>query len=65
MKRFATATALVCIITATVLAGDIPSVPAPPPSPPSAAAEGDMGAGGFAQQITDELVLALFGIFAG
>jgi hypothetical protein len=66
MKRFAMAIALVCVLVGTCFAGDIPGVPAPPP--PSAApaeTEGDMGGGGFAEAITDEFVLAIFGVFAG
>jgi len=66
MKRFAVAIALVCVLVGTTFAGDIPSVPAPPPPAPAfAETEGDMGAGGFAEEITDEIVLAIFGIFAG
>ncbi len=53
----------VCFCRNCCSAGDIPSVPAPPPPGPSAT-EGDMGAGGFAETITDEFVLAIFGIFA-
>ena len=66
MKRFAMSIALTCVLVGTSLAGDIPSVPAPPP-PIAAPAEteGDIGAGGFAEEITDEIVLAIFGIFAG
>jgi hypothetical protein len=66
MKRFAMAIALVCVVAGTSFAGDIPGVPAPPP-PIAAPAEteGDMSAGGFAEEITDEIVLAIFGIFAG
>lgn len=64
MKRFALAIALVCVLAGTSLAGDIPGVPAPPPPGPSAT-EGDMGAGGFADAITDEIVLAIFEVFAG
>ncbi len=66
MKRFAMSIALTCALAAVTFAGDIPMVPAPPP--PAAApaeTEGDMGAGGFAEEITDEIVLAIFGIFAG
>ena len=63
MKRFAIAIALTCVLGSSVLAGEIPSVPAPPP--PGAEAEGDMGGGGFTEEITDEIVLAIFGIFAG
>ena len=65
MKRFTMAIALVCVITGTVFAGDIPSVPAPPPPGPQATNGGDMGGGGFTEAMTDELVLAIFGIFAG
>ena len=64
MKRFALAIALVCVLVGTALAGDIPSVPAPPPPAP-AETEGDMGGGGFAEAITDEIVLAIFDVFAG
>ncbi|HKR60787.1 MAG TPA: hypothetical protein VJS64_13785 [Pyrinomonadaceae bacterium] len=63
MRRFATAIALTCVLAATVFAGDIPMVPGPPPPTPSANAPGDMGGGGIAQEITDEIVLAIFGIF--
>lgn len=64
MKRFAMAIALVCVFAGTSFAGDIPSVPGPPPPAP-ATAEGDMGAGGFAEEITDQIALAIAGIFAG
>ena len=63
MRRFATAIALACALAATVFAGDIPMVPAPPPATSPAASDGDMGAGGIAQEITDEVVLAIFGMF--
>ncbi|MGI8918324.1 MAG: hypothetical protein ACR2H6_06950 [Pyrinomonadaceae bacterium] len=66
MKRFAIAIALVCVLAGTAFAGDIPCAPVPPPPAASPAeTEGDMGAGGFAEEITDEIVLAIFGIFAG
>lgn len=64
MKRFAMAIALVCVLVGTAFAGDIPSVPAPPPPGP-AATEGDMGSGGFAEAITDEILLVIFDVFAG
>lgn len=66
MKCFAMAIALTCLLAGSTLAGDIPTVPGPPPTPaaPSANVDGDMGAGGFTEQITDEIVLAIFGIFA-
>ena len=66
MKRITLAVALVCVLVGTSFAGDIPCAPVPPPpAPASADTEGDMGAGGFAEEITDEIVLAIFGIFAG
>jgi hypothetical protein len=65
MKRFAIAIALVCVLAGTNLAGDIPSVPAPPPVATQAETDGDMGAGGLTQEITDEIFLTIFGIFAG
>jgi hypothetical protein len=66
MKRFVIAIALTCVLSGSVFAGEIPSVPAPPPpAPASAETEGDMGSGGFAEEITDEIVLAIVGIFAG
>ena len=63
MKRFALAIAFTCALAATSIAGDIPMVPGPPPAP--AETEGDMGGGGFAEAITDEIVLAIFNAFAG
>ena len=66
MKRLVIAIALTCVLSGPVFAGEIPSVPAPPPpAPASAETDGDMGAGGFAEEITDEIVLAIFGFFAG
>ena len=64
MKRLALAIAFTCALAATTFAGEIPSVPAPPPPAP-AETEGDMGGGGFAEAITDEIVLAIFDVFAG
>ena len=64
MKRFALAVVLTCVLANLGIAGDIPTVPAPPPPAP-AETEGDMGAGGFAEAITDEIVLAIFDVFAG
>ena len=65
MKHLVIAIALTCVLGGSVFAGEIPSVPAPPPPAPAAETEGDMGAGGFAEEITDEIVLAIFGFFAG
>ena len=67
MKHFVMALAMTGLLAHCTLAGEIPStdyVP-PPPPPPAAETEGDMGAGGFAEEITDEIVLAIVGIFAG
>lgn len=69
MRRFVMALAVTGLLALSTRAGEIPStdfVP-PPPPPPRAASQtgGDMGAGGFAEAMTDELVLAIFGIFAG
>jgi hypothetical protein len=64
MKRFAMAIALICVLMGTSFAGDIPGVPVPPPPVP-AETEGDMGSGGFTEEITDEIVLVIVGIFAG
>ena len=67
MKCFAMAVALTCLLAGSTLAGDIPTVPGPPSTPaaPLANTEGDMGAGGLAEQITDKVVLVIFGIFTG
>ena len=66
MNRYLTTVVLALALSMSAFAGEIPSVPGPPPTPaaPSANVEGDMGAGGFTEQITDEIVLAIFGIFA-
>ena len=63
MKRIAMAIALVYVLVGTSFAGDIPGVPAPPPPAAPTETDGDMGGGGFAQEITDEVVLAIFGMF--
>ena len=69
MKDIVKAIALTCVLGFPALAGEIPtggftSPPPPPPAPAPAATDGDMGGGGFAQQITDEIVLAIFGFYA-
>lgn len=66
MNRYLTTVVLALALSMSAFAGEIPSVPGPPPTPaaPSANVDGDMGAGGFTEQITDEIVLAIFGIFA-
>ena len=63
MKRLAIAIALSCVFAGSASAGEIPSVPAPPPAAAPTETDGDMGAGGFAQEITDEVVLVIFGMF--
>ena len=68
MKHFVMALAMTGLLAHSTLAGEIPStdyVPPPPPPTASAETEGDMGSGGFTEEITDEIVLAIFGIFAG
>jgi len=68
MKDIVKAIALTCVLGFPALAGEIPTggLTSPPPPPPAASpvATGDMGGGGFAQQITDEIVLAIFGFYA-
>ena len=67
MKCFAIAIVLTCLLASSTVAGDIPTVPGPPPptpTPASACVDGDESAGGFAQQITDEIVRAIFGFYA-
>lgn len=67
MRRFVMALALTGLLALSTKAGEIPSTDfVPPPPPPSPTQTGgDMGGGGFAEAMTDELVLAIFGIFAG
>jgi hypothetical protein len=65
MRRLILTLVFVLTISGSVIAGDIPSVDYVPPPPAPTETEGDMGSGGFAEEITDEIVLAIFGIFAG
>ena len=69
MRRFVMALAVTGLFALSTQAGEIPSTDYVPPPPPPAAAQaetdGDMGAGGLTQEITDEIVLTIFGIFAG
>jgi hypothetical protein len=67
MRRFVMALAVTGLLALSTKAGEIPSTDfVPPPPPPSATQTGgDMGGGGFTEAMTDELVLAIFGIFAG
>jgi len=66
MKCLVMAFALTFVLAGTGFAGDIPSVPGPPPTPATAPAEnaGEVPTVGLAQQITDEIVLAIFGFYA-
>ena len=65
MKHFVMALAMTGLLAHCTFAGEIPSTDYVPPPPPPAAAPGDMGAGGLAEEITDEIVLAIFEFFAG
>ena len=69
MKHVSMAIALACLLCFPAIAGEIPTggfVP-PPPPPPAAIADnnGAISTIGLAEQITDEFVLVIFGIFAG
>jgi len=68
MRRFAMVVVMSVLLAFSAFAGEIPSTDFKPPTPPTGSStshEGDMGSGGFAQEITDEVVLAIFGFFAG
>lgn len=69
MRRFVMALAMTGLLAHFTFAGEIPSTDYVPPPPPPAAApaatEGDMGSGGFAEAITDEILLVIFDVFAG
>lgn len=70
MKRLVAVGFLICTVSVSTLAGNIPTsdVVPPPPPPPGAAqgvnGPGEIPTGGFAQTITDEFLLAIFGMFA-
>ena len=62
MKRFLMATAIACAISATTLAGDIPSDGAPTPPPPqtsSTSSLGEIPSDGEAITISDAALSAL------
>lgn len=78
MKRFVMAITLTCALSTSALAGNIPTdgVASPTPPPPPGAAQvanakgdipsvpGEVPTGGWAQKMTEEFLLAIFGIFA-
>ncbi len=74
MNRILTTFALTLVLFVSALAGEIPSVPGPPPPPPAtsqADSDGDIPSvpgniptDGLAEQITDEFMLIIFGMFA-
>jgi hypothetical protein len=68
MKHFMTAIALVCLVSATAVAGDIPSVgitsTTPDGAQPSSTAPGEIPTGGSSYEIT-ETALDLIQMFLG
>jgi hypothetical protein len=62
MKRFFVAIALASVLSSTVLAGDIPSVPGPQPPPQGIATStspGDIPSGGATEQFSSDSLSAL------
>lgn len=65
MKRFAMAITLSCVLSASALAGDVPSVgiPAPPPNgatqTTTSTSPGDIPISGTAEQVSDVALSAL------
>jgi hypothetical protein len=55
MKRLMIVMALTCVLSASTLAGDIPSggFTAPPPPPSTQTAPGEIPTGGYAQEISE------------
>jgi hypothetical protein len=67
MKRFAAALGVVCLISFSVLAGDIPTLGAPQPASTATEVElkpGDIPSGGVASQLSDEALNALLGFLS-
>jgi hypothetical protein len=55
MKRFMVSTGLMCLLSISTLAGEIPSVPGPQPPPPGiASAPGDIPISGIAAELSSE-----------
>lgn len=66
MKRFFAALALACLLSASALAGEIPTVGAPQPPPQGITSEtspGEIPSGGSAEQISDGALSALLTVF--
>lgn len=70
MKRFLMTIALSCVLSASALAGDIPSGGIAPPPPPSngvttsATSPGEIPSGGFAQEVSDTALSALLTVLS-
>ncbi len=72
MNRLMTTLVLTLALSVSVFAGEIPSVPGPPPPATVEAPNdgdipsvpGEIPTGGFAQQISDGIVLTIFSMFA-
>jgi hypothetical protein len=67
MKRFVMSMALTCVLSASALAGEIPTVgvTAPPPDePPPVTAPGEIPSGGLTQQMS-ETALSLVQLILG
>jgi hypothetical protein len=69
MKRFAMTVGLICLLSSSVLAGEIPcgdfAPPPPLPAAPSATSPGDVPCNDFAQPTTtDELILNVLDVLS-
>ena len=53
MKRFGMATTLSLVLSASTLAGDVPTVGVIPPPPPTPTAPGEIPTSGYAQQSSE------------
>jgi hypothetical protein len=72
MKRFVTAIALSVLLSASALAGDVPSVGVPAPGPSGmtqtttgdiSTVPGDIPSGGLAEQVSDAALSGLLAVF--
>jgi len=61
MHRFLKIMLLICVLTVSASAGQIPSVPGPEPQPSPNTAPGDIPSGGIAEQLSDEALSTLLG----